>query len=260
MKTWVLILIALLALATIIVWTFATAALYRRGQCRAYPYYWCDTKWKCCSKDNANSNCDAAGGSGTHGSYKITDKFYGTNTTANPGDDDHNSYYYLCIAPANAIIAANPGVSLACLYQEGGSCVGQFANIPSGYNLGTYTYDSTCLTSTPNAGCNGLGGRCYYYSVDDPPNEQYNPNSVPSYTYLPGYSNGGPYPVSGNGYLQNPQLGSTNSYKSGYYFAGNAGPNVGAPTNGFNNGPNQADSTYYSAWNRLGKNTSGAGP
>ena len=243
MKIWVLIVISLLALAAIIVWTFATAALYRRGQCRTYPYYWCDTSWQCCKAGNTNKDCVAAGGTEPGGSYKITDKFYGTNPTSVLGDDDHNQYYHLCIAPANAIIAALPGTSLACLYDSTVSCPISFNSVP-GYNANSYPGDP-----------NGLQGRCYYYSVDDAPPDRTNPASVPTYNYLPGYSNG-TLTNTGNGYYQNPKLGSINPYQSGYYFAGNSGPGQSS-TNGFNNGPSQADSTYYSAWNRLGNPKSG---
>lgn len=245
MKTWVLIVIAFLALATVAIWTFATATLYRRGQCRVYPYYWCDTNWACCNKANSNENCEAAGGTSDKGSYKITDKYYGTNSTASPGDDDHNQYYHLCIAPANAMIAANPGVSIACLYSSSptATCTG-FDNVP-GYTIDTYDGSN-----------NGLGGRCFYYSVDDAPDDRYNPTSPITYSYLPSY------PTKSNlsgGYLQQPYIGSGvgQNNNTNYYFAGNSGPNVGTPTNGFNNGPNQADSTNYSAWNRLGKLSSG---
>ncbi len=239
MKTWVLIVIALLALATVIIWTFATATLYRRGRCRVYPYYWCDTKWACCNKANDNENCEAAGGTKTAGSYKITDKFYGTNDGGTSlGDDGHNQYYDLCIAPANAIIAALPGTPLTCLYDSTVPCPTSFNTSIPGYNGSPYISDP-----------NGLQGRCSYYSIDDPKGATIN--------YLPSYSDG----TIGNGYLQQPVLNPTavNPYQSGYYFAGNSGPQAGAPTNGFANGPNQADSINYSAWNRLSKNTA-SGP
>jgi hypothetical protein len=246
MKTWVLIVIVILALATVAIWTFATATLYRRGQCRTYPYYWCDTNWACCNKDssNINNNCTAAGGT-SGGSYKITDKYYGT--TIAPGADDHNSYNHLCIAPANAIVATYPGVPISCLYSPDSSgnpilCPGpstsnDFDNVP-GYNRNAYN-----PTSNPG----GLQGRCTYYSIDDAPD----PNTgAVTYSYLPGY---GGLPNTSGGYLQQPYLGSTTN-TTNYYFAGNSG--VGQPpTNGFANGPNQADSTNYSAWNRLGNIT-----
>lgn len=260
MKTWILIVIALLALATVIIWTFATATLYRRGRCRVYPYYWCDTKWACCNKANDNENCEAAGGTKTAGSYKITDKFYGTNDGGTSlGDDGHNQYYDLCIAPANAIIATYPGVaSLNCLYDSTVACPGtststDFNKVP-GYNSGSYD-PSTCPSNDPTSSCNGLQGRCYYYSIDDSPasTETYNPNPSISYSYLPGYLSGTNPLGNNSGYLLQPKLNpnSVNPYQSGYYFAGNSSPGQ-TPTNGFANGPNQADSTNYSAWNRLG--------
>jgi hypothetical protein len=245
MKTWVLIVIVILALATVAIWTFATATLYRRGQCRTYPYYWCDTNWACCTKDNANANCAAAGGTSGN-SYKITDKYYGSSSP--PGADDHNSYNYLCIAPANAMIAAYPGAPLNCLYSTDPAtiCTG-FVNI-NPYNINPYNGDSTSPSYNPN----GLGGRCHYYSIDDAPDS----TGAVTYSYLPGY--GGPPNTSG-GYLAQPYLGSgvSPTNNTNYYFAGNSG--VGQPpTNGFANGPNQADSTNYSAWNRLGNLTGGA--
>jgi hypothetical protein len=243
MKTWVLIVIVILALATVAIWTFATATLYRRGQCRTYPYYWCDTNWACCGKDSSNANCIAAGGT-TGGSYKITDKYYGSNNKGTSlGDDDHNQYHDLCIAPANAYIAANPGSPLNCLYDPDLSLS---CSPPLPYTNDVYS--PTNLT--------GFRGRCYYYSVDDAPDDTYDPNSSVTYSYLPGYPTGSN--LSGN-YLQQPYIGSGTSptNNTNYYFAGNSGPQVGTPTNGFANGPNQADSTNYSAWNRLGKLSSG---
>jgi hypothetical protein len=244
MKLWVLIIIALLALASVIIWTFATAALYRRGRCRTYPYYWCDSGWECCKK--GQDNCPASKPSGTSGSgsYKITDKFYGTNSSSNVGDDDHNQYYHLCIAPANAMIAANPGVDISCLYIENATCPIVFNNV-AGYSNVTY-----------NGSNNGLGGRCYYYSIDDSPDssEQYNPSPTITYNYLPGYGSGNGI---GDGYAQQPSLGGNTT---NYYFAGNSGP---GDTSGisWNNGTNQADTTNYSAWNRLAKNlTTGPPP
>lgn len=257
MKIWVLIVIAFLALATIIVWTFATAALYSRGQCRTYPYYWCDTKWQCCGTANNNENCPAAGGSGLGGSYNITDKFYGTNTDSNLGDDDHNLYYHLCIAPSNSIIASNPGTSLACLYSPGPngpiSCNGYLpSSIPNidptlpPYNNGQYVA-SDCNLPTPGLGCYGLQGRCKYANIDDP----VDPDGTTTTPYLPLYPDSNN--TQGQGYYQNPQIGDPNikPYKSGYYFAGNSSPGTIA-NNGWNNGPNQANSQPYSAWNRLG--------
>lgn len=250
MKTWVLIVIALLALATVLVWTFATAALYRRGQCRTYPYYWCDTSWACCSKANVNATCTAAGGT-TGDSYKVTDKFYGTNKSAAFGDDDHNLYYHLCIAPANAIIASNPASSLNCLYNSS-TC--NFTNpIPNPDDpLNPYTnipyVPSDCLLGPIGLGCYGLGGRCEYYSIDDPPPPTTTPGPI-TYNYLPSYPAGG----TGTGYAQNPSLSGLNT---SYFFAGNSGP---TDTTGisWNNGPKQADSTSYSAWNRLGNIAAG---
>jgi len=262
MKVWVLIVISFLAIATIIVWTFATAALYRRGQCRVYPYYWCDTNWKCCNAANSNQDCEDAGGTSDKGSYKITDKFYGTNTNASLGDDDHNLYYHLCIAPANSIIAANPGTSLACLYSPGPngpvSCTNYLpSSIPNidptlpPYNNGQYD-KSDCLSNPIGPGCYGLQGRCTYTNIDDADAHPTNPSS---YTYLPGYSNGSITNTSGNGYYTQPYLGSPLN-QTNYFFAGNSKPGD-SPSNGFNNGPNQADSTFYSAWNRLGNPRSG---
>jgi hypothetical protein len=258
MKIWELIVIVILSIATVVVWTLATAALYRKGRCITYPYYWCDSNWKCCSSGNSNENCADAGGSGTQGSYKITDKFYGSNNKGTSlGDEDHNQYYDLCIAPANAYIAANPGKNVNCLYTNNQTCAG---TVPTPYTDELYNPTGSGLGSIT-----GFLGRCYYYNVDDAPGtnnsvDRYNPNAVPTYNYLPGYSDGSNTPNYGNLYAAAPSL--NNTYSSGYYFAGNSGPETNADTTKYNwaNGPNQADSTFYSAWNRLGNPTSGVTP
>lgn len=248
MNFWVLLLIAFLTIVTVGIWTFATAALYRRGQCRVYPYYWCDTNWACCTKDNQNSNCVAAGGTSGN-SYKITDKYYGTETDLNK--DEYNSYNHLCIAPANAIIATYPGTaSLTCLYDNTVACPGtgsgtDFNAVP-GYNASLYN---------PTTNPNGLRGRCEYYSIDDPVPKSGDPTPPP---YLPLYSDTSK--TEGVGYYSQPYLGSgaSSTNNTNYYFAGNSGVNV-STNNGWANGPNQADTKAFSAWNRLSKNTA-SGP
>lgn len=248
MTTIILIVICLLVVANLLVWTFATAALYVKKSCTKNHYFWCDSGWECCT----TNNCSASKGLGTEGedgtkavdSYKLTDRVYGTD----------NYYYQGCIQPMNSLLAAlKPGedvsnYSLACIYcTNNGSgyvlnnssgtsdnCAVGDCKVPEGFKYQGYT----CSTS---GGCNDstlyntLVGVCTYLPFEDIPPGQNNGNTtdpvtapwLPFYPDAPSTSYSG-YSQNGSGTFFAPGASNAGQYQTPAKW--NYAPASGGPT------------------------------
>jgi hypothetical protein len=139
----------ILAVITILVYSFVASVIYKKTLCQKSPYYFCDTSWQCCSKGNAN--CLASKGGAVLGkdltptSYAITDRYYGGLNT----DGTKTEYQKFCVDPVNnALLAYQPGqpFDLSCLYDA------------------TKTCSPTGIIPTD------LIGKCVYRPLDNPSN------------------------------------------------------------------------------------------
>ena len=115
----------ILAVITILIYSFVASAIYKKTLCQQSPYYFCDTSWQCCASGNAN--CLASKGGAALGkdltptSYAITDRYYGGLNT----DGTKTNYQKFCVDPVNnALLAYQPGqpFDLSCLYDATKTC------------------------------------------------------------------------------------------------------------------------------------------
>jgi len=273
MTTIILIVICVLVVANLLVWTFATAALFVKKSCTKNHYFWCDSGWECCT----TPNCSASKSLGTEDSgtkvvdsYKLTDRVYGTD----------NYYYQGCIQPMNSLLAAlKPGedvsnYSLACIYCTPTSMSGSdpsgykidnsnglnaglpencpACNVPEGFKYQGQTCSNPggCNDSTSSTGMNGvLTGACSYLPFEDIPQGQNNDGPAPTITpWLPYYSESSP--SSGNGFYSNSSgtfFAPGSSSGTSYTGPGNQSKWNYAPPSG---GPTLATS-QFSARNRM---------
>jgi hypothetical protein len=155
MNTYLFIAVCILAIITVLLYTFVSSAIHKRDLCRKSPYYFCDTDWLCCkNKTDGSGNpilCDIVpGGPVVTGNdanaYFLTDQLYGSNKGTNPSGLDINmtpcvkntittkTYFDACIEPVKLITAHYniqnlpvPSGALECLYET--TCSGADSTI-----------------------------------------------------------------------------------------------------------------------------------
>lgn len=97
----ILIICAILAVITVVVYTFASAAIYKRTRAKNNPYYFCESDWTCCTA--ANPDCDTG-----LKNFGITrsDETYAPSDNIAPG----SLYYQNCVLPIqNGILRSAAG-------------------------------------------------------------------------------------------------------------------------------------------------------
>lgn len=149
MNSALFIAMCVLALLNIIVYTFVSSAIHKRDLCQKSPYYHCDTSWQCCSKDNPNCDTSPSGPTSSN-SYKITDHFYGQNTTKNLPNGDHRNLPFL-----NCKYPSGTSVDSAKPYYE--ACVQPIQVVMKNYDGSKGAPDFSCVYDATKT-CSSAGG------------------------------------------------------------------------------------------------------
>ena len=150
MNSALFIAMCVLALLNIIVYTFVSSAIHKRDLCQKSPYYHCDTSWQCCAVGQDNCDDSPSGPPNSSNSYKITDHFYGQNTTKNLPNGDHRNLPFL-----NCKYASGTTVDSSKPYYE--ACVQPIQVVMKNYDGSKGAPDFSCVYDATKT-CSSAGG------------------------------------------------------------------------------------------------------
>lgn len=216
---------AILGLIIVILFSFVSAAAYKKEQALKNPYYFCDGSWTCCSTNNSGCDTNKNLGAKDAGTYHPQEKFI-------PG----SAYHQNCVLPVqNGIRNYQQGISgnfnFGYLYNGGTPD----ATSPSPYYPGCPGPGSSCVgckqecydpklnpQNDVKAGGASGSGVCPYVSHDSPPNVNTGiPNPVGSNSLYSGWNG------AGSGYTI--PTGNWNSAGNAAYIANISGGNYVCP-------------------------------
>lgn len=166
------IVVCILAIATVVVFVFVSAAIYKKTEAGKNPYYYCDGDWICCNE----ANCDVP----TSKNLEVTKSLSDTDHVKNLKDSSliykpadywaqGSNYHQNCVLPVqNAILN----------YKQNSTQTFEFASIYNGNE--TYGATGTNNPSIFGIGCTGYGGATGTKCADP----KYNVQVLPSCPYV----------------------------------------------------------------------------
>ena len=162
------IVVCILAVATVVVYVFVSAAIYKKTEAGKNPYYYCNGDWICCN----TPNCDVP----TTKNLEVTKSLSDTEHVKNLKDSSliykpadywaqGSNYHQNCVLPVqNAILN----------YKQNSTQTFEFATIYNG--SGTYGPTGSNNPSIFGAGCTGYGGATGTKCADPKYNVQVEPS------------------------------------------------------------------------------------